>query len=187
MSRKAATIRSKTEERKRRRDLVWSFAGLPNDVTFLTGRYEALERDPARPTDARFCLLVSLDPQKFDYGFASAQDDRLQVMRWVMLGSLREGAGAARRLKESACRIKQAQTPKSRRLLPSNAPHLPPPSRREAKVNPHYPPTLRRARLRRSPRAREAGTEVCIAVTVRENSPLPHKKRKHVVRTSFRG
>ena len=30
----------------------------------------------------RFCLLVSLDPQKFDYGFASAQDDRLQVILW---------------------------------------------------------------------------------------------------------
>ena len=53
MSRKAATIRSKTEERKRRRDLVRTLAILPNDVTFLTGRYEALKRDPARPADAR--------------------------------------------------------------------------------------------------------------------------------------
>ena len=75
MSRKA-TIRSKTEERKRRRDLVRTLAILPNDVTFLTGRYEALKRDPARPADARFCLLAPLDPQKFDFGFASAQDDR---------------------------------------------------------------------------------------------------------------
>ena len=81
MSRKA-TIRSKTEERKRRRDLVRTLAILPHDVTFLTERYEALKRDPARPTDARFCLLVPLDPQKFDFGFASAQDDRLQVMLW---------------------------------------------------------------------------------------------------------
>ena len=58
---------------------------------------------------------------------------------------------------------------------------------REAKVNPHYSQTIRRARLRRSPRARGAETRICIAVTVRENSPMPHKKRKHVVRTSFRG
>ena len=36
MSRCAATIRSKTEERKRRRDLVRSFAGFPHDVTFMT-------------------------------------------------------------------------------------------------------------------------------------------------------
>ena len=92
MSRYAATIRSKTEERKRRRDLVRTLAILPYDVTFLTGRYEALKRDPARPMDARFCLLAPLDPQKFDCGSASAQDDRLQVMRRLMLGSLREGA-----------------------------------------------------------------------------------------------
>ena len=38
VSRCAATIRSKTEERKRRRDLVRTLAILPNDVTFLTGR-----------------------------------------------------------------------------------------------------------------------------------------------------
>ena len=80
VSRKA-TIRSKTEERKRRRDLVRTLAIRPHDVTFLTGRYEALKRDPARPTDARFCLFATLNPQKFDFGSAFAQDDRLQVMR----------------------------------------------------------------------------------------------------------
>ena len=47
--------------------------------------------------------------------------------------------------------------------------------------------TPRRARLRRSPRAGGAQTRACIAVTANENSPIPHKKRKHVVRTSFRG
>ena len=50
-------------------------------------------------------------------------------------GSCRANA----RLKESACRIKCAQIPKSRRLLPSNAPHLPPPSRREAKATTAHP------------------------------------------------
>ena len=37
---------------------------------------------------------------------------------------------------------------------------------------PHYSQTPRRARLRRSLRASEAETKICIAVTVRENSPL---------------
>ena len=51
----------------------------------------------------------------------------------------------------------------------------------------HYSLTPRRARLRRSPRAIGAQTKICTAQTVRENSPSPHEKRKHVVRPSFRG
>ena len=54
-------------------------------------------------------------------------------------------------------------------------------------IFPHRSQTFRSERLRRSPRAGEAETGACIAVRASENSPSPHKKRKHDVRTSFRG
>ena len=83
VSRYAATIRSKTEERKRRRDLVRTLAGFPHDVTFMTKKIARFQAR-SRASCGRALLLARFThPQKFDFGFASAQDDRLQVMRRI--------------------------------------------------------------------------------------------------------
>ena len=39
------------------------------------------KRDPAAPNGSRFCSLALPRSQKFDCGYASAQDDTLTVMR----------------------------------------------------------------------------------------------------------
>ena len=46
-------------------------------------RYEI----PLRRTASRFCLLTSFDPQKFDAGYALAQDDTQWEMRRIAVGS----------------------------------------------------------------------------------------------------
>ena len=102
---------------------------------------EAGERGRKKPSPSRYashlsqrerlrlvCLGRANTVRPYDVGVLCGADfaDRrgrrspqgIASWAYFTLGSLREGAGAARRLKESACRIKQAQIPKSRRLLP---------------------------------------------------------------------